>query len=70
MPAPTPSSPWHDSVGLALQAGVDFRIDSRWSVNLDIKKVQIRSDVEIAGARASRVKVDPVLLGLGVGYRF
>ena len=60
----------HDSVGLALQAGVDFRIDSRWSLNLDLKKVQLRSDVEIAGARASRVKVDPVLLGLGVGYRF
>ena len=60
----------HDSVGLALQAGVDFRIDSRWSLNLDVKKVQIRSDVEIAGARASRVKVDPVLLGLGIGYRF
>ncbi|MFC5552152.1 OmpW/AlkL family protein [Massilia aerilata] len=60
----------HDSLGLALQAGVDFRIDSRWSVNLDVKKVQIRSDVEIDGVRASRVKVDPVLLGLGVGYRF
>lgn len=60
----------HDSVGLALQAGVDFRIDRHWSVNLDVKKVQIRSDVEIAGTRASRVKVDPVLLGLGVGYAF
>jgi outer membrane protein len=32
--------------------------------------MQIRSDVEIAGARASRVKIDPVLLGLGIGYRF
>lgn len=60
----------HDSVGLALQAGVDVKIDDRWSLNLDLKKVRIRSDVEIAGARASRVKVDPVLLGLGVGYRF
>jgi len=60
----------HDSVGAALQAGVDFRIDSRWSVNLDVKKVQIRSDVDINGAHASRVKVDPLLLGVGVGYRF
>ena len=55
----------HDSVGLALQAGVDVRIDDRWSVNLDVKKVQIRSDVEIGGARVTRVKVDPVLLEIG-----
>jgi len=60
----------HDSVGAALQAGVDFRIDSWWSVNLDVKKIQIRSDVDINGAHASRVKVDPLLLGVGVGYRF
>jgi outer membrane protein len=60
----------HDSVGLALQAGVDFRIDSRWSINVDVKKLQLRSDVEIGGVTASRVKVDPVLLGVGVGYRF
>jgi outer membrane protein len=60
----------HDSIGAALQAGVDFRIDSKWSVNLDVKKVQIRSDVDINGVRASRVRIDPVLLGAGVGYRF
>ena len=60
----------HDSVGLALQAGVDIRIDNRWSVNIDVKKLQLRSDVMIAGARASRVKVDPVLLGVGLGYSF
>lgn len=60
----------HDSFGLALQAGVDFAIDKNWSINLDVKKVQIRSDVLIGGAKASRVKVDPVLLGVGVGYRF
>lgn len=60
----------HSSVGLALQAGVDFQIDKRWSVNLDVKKVQIRSDVTISGAKVSAVKIDPLLIGLGVGYRF
>ena len=60
----------HDSIGGALQAGVDFRIDGKWSLNLDVKKVQIRSDVDIAGVRASRVKIDPVLIGVGLGYRF
>lgn len=59
-----------DSFGLAVQAGIDYAIDKNWSLNLDVKKVQIRSDVFIGGAKASRVKVDPVLLGVGVGYRF
>lgn len=60
----------NDSWGLALQAGVDFRIDEHWSINADIKKVNIRSDVYVGGANASHLKVDPLLFGLGVGYRF
>jgi outer membrane protein len=60
----------HDSVGLALQAGVDYAIDKKWSLNVDLKKLQIRSDVTIGGAKASRVKADPLMLGIGVGYHF
>jgi outer membrane protein len=59
-----------DSVGLALQAGVDFKINKNWSLNLDVKKVQIRSDVMVSGAKVSTVKVDPLLVGVGLGYRF
>ncbi|WP_338768234.1 OmpW family outer membrane protein [Massilia sp. METH4] len=60
----------HDSFGLAAQAGIDFKLDRNWSLNVDVKKVQIRSDVLIGGVKASKVKVDPVLFGVGVGYRF
>jgi outer membrane protein len=60
----------HDSVGLVLQAGVDYAIDKQWSLNFDIKKAQIRSDVMVGGAAVSRVKVDPLMIGVGVGYRF
>jgi outer membrane protein len=60
----------HSSVGLALQAGVNFKIDKHWTFNADVKKVQIRSDVTAGGAKVSAVKVDPVLLAIGVGYRF
>lgn len=60
----------NDSFGLSLQAGVDFRLDQHWSINADVKKVDIRSDVFVGGAKASHVKVDPVLFGLGIGYRF
>jgi outer membrane protein len=60
----------HDSWGLAVQAGFDYKLDQNWSLNVDVKKLQLRSDVMIAGVKASKVKVDPVLFGIGVGYRF
>jgi len=60
----------HDSLGLALQVGADFKLDQNWSLNFDIKKLQLRSDVLLAGVKASKAKVDPVLIGIGVGYRF
>jgi outer membrane protein len=62
----------HKSVGFAIQAGVDYKLDKNWSLNLDIKKVQLRTDVNLAatGAKQSELKVDPVLVGVGVGYRF
>lgn len=60
----------HKSFGLALQAGADFTLDKNWSINLDLKKVRIRSDVNSGGAIISRAKIDPLLLAVGVGYRF
>ena len=60
----------NNSVGLALQAGVDFKLDKNWSLNLDIKKFQLRSDVTLNGTKISNVQVDPLLVGVGVGYRF
>lgn len=60
----------NSSAGLALQAGVDYKLDKNWSLNLDVKKLQLRSDVYVGGVRASQVKLDPVLVGVGLGYRF
>ena len=58
------------SFGGALQAGVDFKIDKAWSINLDVKKVWIGSDVYAGGAKISSVQINPILIGVGVGYRF
>jgi len=60
------------SVGLALQAGADFKLAPNWYLNVDVKYVQIKSDVKVAatGAKVTTVKVDPMLYGVGVGYRF
>jgi outer membrane protein len=60
------------STGLAAQAGVDFNVAPNWYINLDVKYVQIKSDVKVAatGAKVTTVKVDPMLYGVGIGYRF
>ena len=58
------------SWGLAFQAGLDIPLDRNWSINLDVKKAYIRSDVYVAGSSIGRLKVDPVLYSVGLGYRF
>lgn len=58
------------SWGLAFQAGLDIPLDRNWSINLDVKKAYIRSDVYVAGSSIGRLKVDPVLYAVGLGYRF
>lgn len=60
----------HSSVGLALQAGVDVPMGDGWLINLDLKKVQIKTDVYSSGAKAGTFKVDPTLFSLGFGKRF
>jgi outer membrane protein len=58
------------SVGFALQAGVDVPVTKQVSLNFDIKKVQMKTDVYSAGANVGTLKLDPTLIGVGVGYRF
>jgi outer membrane protein len=59
-----------NSVGLALQVGFDHEIAKNTFVNFDVKKVQIRTDVSSAGTKVGKFKVDPWLIGVGVGWRF
>jgi len=72
VPAPVnlPLDLEHSSFGLAVGGGVDIRLADRYFLNLDLKKVQIRSDLLAGGARVSAVRLDPWLAGVGVGYRF
>lgn len=67
---PAPFSIEKHSVGLSLQAGVDVPLGDRLVLNVDVKKVQLRTDVSAAGVKAGTFKVDPVLFGVGLGWRF
>jgi len=59
-----------DSFGLALQAGVDVPVGGGWLANVDVKKVQLSTDVSSSGVKVGTFKVDPWLLSVGIGRRF
>ena len=59
-----------NSFGWALQAGVDIPLSNNLYLNVDVKKVQIKTDVSSFGAKVGEFKVNPVLFGVGLGWRF
>lgn len=62
-----------NSLGAALQVGFDYRIDEHWDFNMDVKKIfmQPKFDVSVGGTDyTGRAKIDPWLIGTGIGYRF
>jgi outer membrane protein len=67
------------SVGLALQAGVDYDLDGEpggWAINADVKKIWINPDVTVDFTTAlgatvdADVDINPLVVGLGLGYKF
>jgi len=59
------------STGGALQIGFDVPLKNNLSLNVDLKKVYMKTDVSTSsGAYVSTLKVDPVLFGIGLGWKF
>jgi outer membrane protein len=59
-----------DSFGPAVQAGFDYALSKNWSINLDVKYIRMDTDVKVGGAKIGKIDLDPMLYGIGVGYRF
>ena len=59
-----------NSYGLAVGAGFDYEIQKNIYFNVDVKKVQIKTTVSSAGTEVGDFKVDPLLVGVGIGFRF
>lgn len=67
---------YDNSIGFAFQLGLDYDINDQWFLNVDLKKVLMNSDATINATTAlgatvgADVDINPLLIGLGVGYRF
>ena len=62
-----------NATGPAIQAGVDIALVGGLSLNVDVKKIWWidGSDVKFAnGTYKTTANLDPLLVGIGVGYRF
>ncbi|RTL49225.1 MAG: OmpW family protein [Rhodocyclaceae bacterium] len=60
----------NDSWGAAFQIGFDYKIGANSYINFDVKKVQIDSDVKLNGNKVGKVTLDPLLVGIGYGFKF
>jgi outer membrane protein len=61
----------NDSFGYALQVGVDIPLTKQLWLNFDVKKVGLKTKVyDSADVSQGTLKLDPVLVGVGIGYRF
>jgi outer membrane protein len=58
------------SIGPAAQAGFDYKLADHWYLSADVKWVMLRSDVKFRGTKISQARIDPLLFGIGAGYRF
>jgi len=58
-----------NSFGLSLQVGTDIELAKNLVLNLDVKKVQIDTRVYSSGAAVGKFKIDPLLIGVGLGWR-
>ena len=60
-----------NSFGGALQAGVDIAVTKNGYINLDVKKIWIDTTVKTtAGATVTDLDINPVVWGIGYGFRF
>ena len=61
-----------NSVGAALQVGLDINLTENWQINLDAKKIYMRTKVKAVvpnvGTASTHVDIDPMIYGLGIGY--
>ncbi len=60
--------------GPTLQAGIDIPVSQSFTLNVDIKKSFYSTDAKLTGGgstvRANNIKLDPLIVSAGVGFRF
>jgi outer membrane protein len=73
-PGSLPLSISSTSVGPALQIGADYKLTKNWYLNADFKYIWMDTDVTSTNVGApivsSNLDINPMVYGVGIGYRF
>lgn len=59
-----------DSLGLALHAGLDFKVGAKGAIRVDVRWMDIDSDVKLDGADLGTANIDPLVYGAAWVMRF
>lgn len=59
-----------NSWGVAARAGFDIKISDKWLATVDVRWANIESDVKVNNSRVGTAKIDPIVFGASIGYRF
>ncbi len=59
-----------DSVGVSLQAGLDYMVTEKGAVRLNVRWFDIDSDVSLDGNDLGTAEIDPWLVGVSYVHRF
>lgn len=57
-------------LGPMLQAGFDYHLVGDWYANMEIKKIFLPPQVSRIGPGSATVRLDMLIVGAGIGYRF
>lgn len=58
------------SFGPAVQVGADYMLTKNWGVNLDVKYIRIKTDVNVASVPLGSLELSPIVTSVGVTYKF
>ncbi len=68
---------YDNAFGFALQAGLDYKINDKFFINIDMKKIFLKTDVTVDASNLAdglnipaEVDIKPWLFGFGVGMKF
>ena len=68
---------YKNNIGYAFQVGFDLMLNDKFFINLDAKKILLKTDVTVDASNLAaglsipaNVTINPLILGMGVGMRF
>lgn len=64
---------FENNIGAAIQAGFDYNFSGHWFANVDVKQIFLSTEAHLQtalGPVTAKTDLDPLVVGIGVGYRF